>query len=115
MHDLGRDEVHVVREGVGEEQSAANQESHRDNGHPAETSDHQKPGACRIQNVVIRPRMPLTRNIQPMMMVKASVAIGGTTIAMRPRMTRMMPSARYRPQCSWIEPATARPNRSASF
>ena len=40
----------------------------------AENSDHQKPGALRIQNVVNRPTMPLIRNSQPMTMVKASVA-----------------------------------------
>ena len=81
----------------------------------AEMSDHQKPGAVRAQNVVIRPIMPLTRNSQPMMMVKARVAIGGTTMAMMPSRTRMIPSARNSPQCSWIERATARPIRSASF
>src|ERR1700727_2001416 len=64
----------------------------------AEMSDHQKPGAPRAQNVVMSPRMPLIKNTQPMMMVKASVAIGGTTMAMRPSRTKMIPSARKRPQ-----------------
>src|SRR5215831_4415316 len=31
----------------------------------ADNRDHQKPGACRIQNVVTRPTIPLTRNNQP--------------------------------------------------
>jgi hypothetical protein len=81
----------------------------------AEMSDHQNPGALRAQNVVISPRTPATRNSQPIRMVKASVAIGGTTMAMMPRSTRMMPSARNRPQCSWIDRATARPICSALF
>ena len=39
----------------------------------ADNSDHQKPGACRIQKVVTRPTMPLTRNSQPNRMVTANV------------------------------------------
>src|ERR1700733_9388425 len=60
----------------------------------AESSDHQKPGALRIQNEVMSPTMPLIRNSQPMTSSKASVAIGGTTIAATPRMASMMPSIR---------------------
>ena len=79
----------------------------------AEISDHQKPGAPRAMKVVIRPITPLIRKIQPMMMVKASVAIGGSTIAATPRMSRTMPSIKNMTQCWWIAPATACPSRSA--
>ncbi len=60
----------------------------------AEINDHQNPGACLAQNVVNNPTTPLTRNIQPMMMVKASVANGGTKMAANPRMTRIIPSTK---------------------
>src|SRR6202050_4496434 len=64
----------------------------------AEISDHQNPGVYLAQNVVIRPMMPLTRKIQPMMMGKATVAIGGKMMAAKARMTRKSPSAKNRPQ-----------------
>ena len=64
----------------------------------AEISDHQNPGVYLAQKVVIRPTMPLTRKIQPMMMVNATVAIGGKMMAASPRMTKMIPSAKNRPQ-----------------
>src|SRR5271168_900590 len=66
----------------------------------AEISDHQKPGAPRAQKMVISTTTTATRNTKQMMMVNASVAIKGTAMAARPRMTRMMPSARNKPQCS---------------
>ena len=66
----------------------------------AEISDHQKPGACRIQNVVIRPTIPLTRNSQPNRMVTASVANGGNTTAVAPKTSSTTPSTRNRTQCS---------------
>ena len=74
----------------------------------ADTSDHQKPGTLRIQNVVTRPTPPATRNIQPITSVKASVAICGTMIAAAPRMTSTMPSNRNRPQWAWMALATER-------
>ncbi len=64
-----------------------------------EASDHQKPGAPRIQNVVTRPMTPLIRNSQPNRIVTAKVASGGMTTAMKPRMTSATPSARYSFQC----------------
>ena len=60
----------------------------------AEISDHQKPGAWRIMKVVNSPKTPLSRNSQPNTIVTASVAIGGTRMAMKPRTTSAMPSAR---------------------
>ena len=60
----------------------------------AEISDHQKPGACRIQKVVIRPTTPLTSNSQPNRMVTASVASGGSTIAVAPSTSSTTPSTR---------------------
>ena len=44
----------------------------------ADNSDHQKPGACRIQKLVTKPTMPLTRKSQPSRIVTARVAIGGS-------------------------------------
>ena len=66
----------------------------------ADNSDHQKPGACRIQKVVTRPTMPLTRNSQPNRMVTANVAIGGSTTAVAPSTSSTTPSTRKRTQCS---------------
>src|ERR1700722_15173260 len=66
----------------------------------AETSDHKKPGALRIQNVVIRPTMPLIKNSQPITSVNASVAICGTAMAATPRIDSTMPSNRNSFQCS---------------
>ena len=43
-----------------------------------ESSDHQKPGACRIIKVVTKPTTPEIRNNQPMMSVNVIVASGGT-------------------------------------
>ena len=80
-----------------------------------DVGDHQNPGACRAQIVVIRPTAPLIKNNQPMRMVKASVAISGTRIATMPRMTRTIPSIRNSTQCSWIALATVRPMRCASL
>ena len=60
----------------------------------AETSDHQKPGACRMPKVVISPMKPLIRNSQPNTIVTASVAIGGTRMATTPRTSSRIPSAR---------------------
>src|ERR1700733_14027723 len=57
----------------------------------AEISDHQNPGVYLAQNVVIRPTMPLTRKIQPIMMVKATVAIGGKMMAGSAKMTKTIP------------------------
>ena len=71
----------------------------------AETNDHQKPGACRAQNVVIKPTTPLIRNNQPMNIATAIVASTGTMIARAPRISRMMPSTRNMTQCSrtdWV-------------
>ena len=64
-----------------------------------EMSDHQNPGALRIQNVVTSPTAPLSRNSQPMRSVKANVAMTGRMIAAAPRSTRTMPSTRNRTQC----------------
>src|ERR1035441_7749139 len=61
----------------------------------AETSAHQQPGAWRIQNVVIRPITPLTRNSQPNRIVTASVASGGMTTAVAPRTSSTTPSTKY--------------------
>src|SRR5579872_592066 len=60
----------------------------------AETSDHQNPGAWRIQNVVTSPTTPEMRNSQPIRMVKAIVATIGTRMAAMPRMRSTMPSIR---------------------
>src|SRR6185312_9972455 len=74
----------------------------------AEISDHQKPGALRIQNVVISPMMPLMRNSQPNKMVTARVAIGGTSTANAPRMSSTIPSIRNSTQCLCNAFSTAR-------
>src|SRR5262245_58191724 len=58
----------------------------------AESSDHQNPGECRAQNVVISPMMPLMRNSQPRNSVNVMVASGGTMIANMPSTTRTIPS-----------------------
>ena len=73
----------------------------------AETSNHQKPGAWRIHKVVIKPAIPLMRNSQPIRISTASVAIGGITMAARPRMARMIPSTRKSSQCSCRDVTTA--------
>src|SRR5215468_11205442 len=73
----------------------------------AETSDHQKPGACRNQYVVKRPTIPLTINSQPNKMVTVKVANGGNTTAVAPKTSSTTPSTRKRTQCSrnavWAE------------
>ncbi len=74
----------------------------------ADSSDHQKPGACRIQKVVTRPTMPLTRNSQPNRMVTARVAIGGRTTAVAPSTSSTTPSTRKRTQCSCSAAVAAR-------
>src|SRR3954451_24988184 len=66
----------------------------------ADSSDHQKPGIPRAQNVSANPAMPLIMNIQPRRMVTARLASGGTMIAASPRITRMIPSIRNAFQCS---------------
>ena len=78
----------------------------------AERRAHQKPGAWRIQKVVIRPMTPLMRKSQPSRISTARVAIGGSTMAMRPSTTRRMPSTRNIFQCSCSEAATRRWNCS---
>src|SRR5450631_4172348 len=80
----------------------------------ADTSDHQKPGAWRIQNVVNSPMTPLTKNTQPNRIVTASVAIGGSRTATAPRTTRTTPSVRYSCQCACSAFATARWNLEIS-
>jgi hypothetical protein len=52
----------------------------------ADSSDHQKPGACLARNVVISPMMPAPRKIQPRMMVTVMVANSGTKIATASRL-----------------------------
>ena len=70
-------------------------------------SDHQKPGAPRAPKVVIQPIRPLTRKIQPKMMVTAIVANIGSIMASAPRMSRMTPSTRKKVECSCSVVATA--------
>ena len=65
----------------------------------ADSSAHQKPGACRAQNVAIRPITPLSRNSQPMKMVTPSVASGGSSTASSPSTIRTMPSMTNASQC----------------
>ena len=74
----------------------------------AERSDHQNPGACRAQNVVIKPTIPLIKNSQPKNIVTAMVAIGGITMANSPSTTRTIPSIRNKSQCSRTDCASAR-------
>ncbi len=81
----------------------------------AESSDHQKPGACRIQKVVTSPTTPEIKNSQPIRMVKAIVAIIGTRIAATPRTRSTMPSIRNNIQCSRIALSTARSMPAAPF
>src|ERR1700744_3565899 len=66
----------------------------------AEISDHQKPGIWRAKNVMARPAMPLTRNIQPRKIVTARLASGGTMMAARPSTASSTPSNRNAFQCS---------------
>src|SRR5262249_7707787 len=54
----------------------------------ADRSDHQNPGACRAQNVVIKPTIPLIKNSQPRNIVTAMVASGGIQQADRAMNTR---------------------------
>ena len=74
----------------------------------ADSSDHQKPGAWRIQKLVTSPTMPLTRNSQPNRIVTAKVAIGGRTTAVAPRTRSTTPSTKKSTQCSWNAAAAAR-------
>jgi len=62
-------------------------------------SDHQNPGIWRAQNVSTRPAMPKIRNIHPRKIVTARLAIGGTIMAARPRITSRMPSIKKAFQC----------------
>jgi len=66
----------------------------------AESSDHQKPGICRAQNVMASPAAPEIRNIQPRKIVKARLATSGAIIAARPRTASRMPSIKNAFQCS---------------
>src|SRR5712664_2280116 len=66
----------------------------------AETSDHQKPGIPRAQNVSARPATPLIRNIQPRKIVTARLASGGRILAARPNTASTIPSNKNAFQCS---------------
>src|ERR1700694_4574181 len=66
----------------------------------ADSSDHQKPGICRAQNVNARPAAPEIRNIQPRKIVTARLAIGGTIMAASPRIVSRMASIKKAFPCS---------------
>src|ERR1700730_18064246 len=75
------------------------------------SSDHQKPGIPRAQNVRISPAMPEIRNIQPRKMVTARLAKGGTIMAASPSTASRMPSIKKALQWS----RTAAPTSDCSL
>src|ERR1700722_16924705 len=72
----------------------------------ADTSDHQKPGACRAPSVMIKPTAPLKKKRQPSNIVTTTAANPGITIAATPRNKSKLPSigssvrARARDSCN---------------
>src|SRR5215475_3324648 len=80
----------------------------------AESRAHQKPGSCRIQIVVARPKIPLSRNSQPSRTVTASAAAPGTMMAIAPKATSMRPSTRNSTQCRRIDLSNRSPGCAGS-